>query len=290
MSKYNNGSSIPVESLSQEELKLAIKEWAEGNSDMEKLLWTFYNNGIKTTGCHVGYGSYIALDYNPEQKDVIAKLIDMTLQIEGSQVLISPDGGNPYSGDDWYKPGINLGFDTNKEEEASSIFKLLDATINSESHTYDEACKSLIELVDFLVGKLSDLLIRIQHGRNGEYSISIEGKIKDENKALELNKILTQIGFTLSIPWEEDYARKSWDMNIKGFKELCGKIKEITQIIIENYSLPIPTLEDDEDKLTLRTKAHLKRKQSLEETGDLKQFKQWLKEEKNRLNGINQKK
>ena len=79
-------------------------------------------------------------------------------------------------------------------------------------------------------------------------------------------------------------------MNIKGFKELCGKIKKITQIIIENYSLPIPTLEDDEDKLTLRTKAHLKRKQSLEETGDLKQFKQWLKEEKNRLNGINQKK
>ncbi len=34
MSKYNHSSSIPIDSLSSEELKEAMKEWAEGSSAM----------------------------------------------------------------------------------------------------------------------------------------------------------------------------------------------------------------------------------------------------------------
>ena len=47
MSKYNHIESIPIDSIPQEELAQAIKEWAEGDEAMEKLLWACYNNGIK---------------------------------------------------------------------------------------------------------------------------------------------------------------------------------------------------------------------------------------------------
>lgn len=63
MSKYNNIKSIPIDSLSKEELKTAIHEWAEGDDAMERLLWAFYNKGIKTNGCHAGTRPYIGIDY-----------------------------------------------------------------------------------------------------------------------------------------------------------------------------------------------------------------------------------
>lgn len=51
--KYNNGSSMPISGLSKDELKVAMKEWAEGSKTLEKLLWNCYNNGIETGGCHI---------------------------------------------------------------------------------------------------------------------------------------------------------------------------------------------------------------------------------------------
>lgn len=63
MSKYNNIKSIPIDSIPKEEIKIAIKEWAEGDESMEKLLLTCYDKGIKTSGCHAGAGSYIAFSY-----------------------------------------------------------------------------------------------------------------------------------------------------------------------------------------------------------------------------------
>lgn len=42
MSKYNHIKSISIESIPPKKIKRAIKEWAEGNESLEKLLHTCY--------------------------------------------------------------------------------------------------------------------------------------------------------------------------------------------------------------------------------------------------------
>ena len=96
MSKYNNIKSIPIDSLSDEELKIAMKEWAEGDDSMEALLWAFYNKGITTSGCHAGAGSYVSMDYDVDKKGEFSLIMNTVLSFPGSQILIRPDGGNPH--------------------------------------------------------------------------------------------------------------------------------------------------------------------------------------------------
>ena len=80
MSKYNSGASIPISSLSDEELKIAIHEWAEGNDSLESLLWKCYKNGIETQGCHSGLNSYLQIGLkSPKDKLVVWTTTPWTL-------------------------------------------------------------------------------------------------------------------------------------------------------------------------------------------------------------------
>ena len=77
MSKYNNMTSIPIDSIPKEEIAVAIKEWAEGDESLEKLLWCCYEKGIKTDGCHAGSHPYIAFCYS-DDLDKLSCFFDVT--------------------------------------------------------------------------------------------------------------------------------------------------------------------------------------------------------------------
>ena len=51
--EWNTGAGIPISSLSQDELKEAIHEWAEGSQELENFLWECYHNDVTTIGSHV---------------------------------------------------------------------------------------------------------------------------------------------------------------------------------------------------------------------------------------------
>ena len=135
MSKYNNMKSIPIDSIPEEEMAQAIKEWAEGDESMERLLWTCYKKGIKTSGCHAGGSPYI--DFTDQENiNKISGLMDVTQKIEGSQILIKVDGGNPFSGAEWHLPNILLHLQTSYKDEADAFFDKLTNSLLQEEHSF----------------------------------------------------------------------------------------------------------------------------------------------------------
>ena len=114
MSKYNRMASIPISSLSEQELPIAIREWAEGNVHMENLLWACYKNGIETNSCHADESPYIGF-YLDSKKEEVLKLLNVAQSIKGASFLVMPDGGNPFSGPDWNRPVLTLWFEAQKK-------------------------------------------------------------------------------------------------------------------------------------------------------------------------------
>lgn len=274
MSKYNNIKSIPIESLSPEELAQAIKEWAEDDETMEKLLWTCYKNGVKTSGCHAGKRPYLGIQYEEKSKEKIIQLIGTVLSVKGSQAVFFPDGGNPFSGPNWYKPNIALGFDVEYKEEADQLFDMMSNGLqtNEENNTN---YSNIIKLFNFLIGKYSGITLRMIHNQNDEYTFKIERSIHDDEIEIfkELNNLLSSSGLTLI---EDETPFKRWIIKSNDEKELVSNLITILNNIISNYSLKKP--ESMEESSRLNIKAHIKRDECIKQ-GKMNEFDLWLMEE-----------
>lgn len=121
--KYNNLSSIDIYSLSNEELKKAIHEWAEGEPVIEELLWKCYNSGVETRGCHAGGRPYLTISAD-KSTDKVKNMLASVCDVDGFSIIISPDGGNAFSGDNFYKSDLGIVFlKTMYKDEADEIFK-----------------------------------------------------------------------------------------------------------------------------------------------------------------------
>ena len=280
MSKYNNYESIPIDSLKEEELKTAIKEWAEGSPAMEELLWTFYHSGIKTNGCHAEARPFIGFNYDPQEKEKISRLMDAALSIKGSNISISPDGGNPFSGKDWYKPTITLGFNDETKEEVEQHLQYLTYILkNDQTMIENTRTSSILELLDFLINKYSALTIFITHTEDEKYEIAVEGKTKMKK---EKHDILKHVFEPIGLEEKEVGPRYCWEHSYHDMDELEQGIKKVSSHIIDNYTFQTPTKEEECEKFN--TIAHLKRKESLEKTGKLDEFNKWLMVEEEKLN------
>ena len=281
MNKYNRSISIPIESLSNEELKIAIKEWAEGDNSMETLLWTMYNLGIQTNGSHAGSHPYMSIIYDKNKIDLIKKIMNITLIAKDTQVLISTDGGNPFSGDNWYKPNILIGSNNDYKNVADMQFDMLKKGLNNEIEIdYKVDTTSILNFLDFLINKYSRFLLRIEHKIDDEYYFSIERSVKEESdEFIYLNKFFSKIGFELKIPPEGDY--KYWTIHEKKSDLFTERIKKVVEYIVNNYSLNSPSSFEEANDLL--TKAHFKRNESLKQTGSLDEFQKWLVNEKRKI-------
>ena len=277
MSKYNNIKSIPIENISKGDLNQAIKEWAEGDEALERLLWSCYNNGIRTTGCHSGKRPYLGIEYEEKNKDIISVIIDSTLDEKQSQVLITPDGGNPFSGPTWYRPDIAIGLRGDNKNEARQFFNKISNSINSKE--INKNYSSVIDLLDFLINKYSDLTIRLIHSQNEEYIFLIEKRINEEDIDTfnKLNKIFSQAGLLLI---EDEKSSKCWTVKTNSKIDFINKLRIIANNIINNYTIEPPKTIDEAKSFLI--KAHIKRKEYIE-SGKEGLFEIWISEERKKL-------
>ena len=146
MSKYNNMKTIPISSLSEQELKMAIKEWAEGSEILEQFLWNCHLKQLETNGCHAGKNPFVGFYLNNSEEE-IRKILNTIQSMKGSEVFIMPDGGNPFSGKDWYRSVITASINTNYRNEANEFFKKLrQAMENFDSNPNKDYRNNLFEI------------------------------------------------------------------------------------------------------------------------------------------------
>ena len=278
MSKYNNMKSIPIDSLTSDELKVAIKEWAEGDNSMERLLWTCKFKNVETMGCHAGGRPYIDICVNNSKEDII-RLINITFNKEKSQILIKPDGGNPFSGDKWFVPSITLNIETKYKDEADKYFdSLSDALLSKEKENIldFELFSKIIDLHDFFIGKESCLMFRIKHELDN-YIFYVE-VIKREKNFDYFNNLFVNAGLVL----DEDCTVKEinvWKIENSNKIEFSSALKKVIKYITDNYSLPLPIKESE---VTSFTALALFKKREYGDTAEgIKKFNEWLEIKRN---------
>ena len=192
--------------------------------------------------------------------------------------MIKPDGGNPFSGPDWYKPNVTLGSDAVYKDVADKKFDFIVKSLKdeiNESILVDST--PLFDLLNFFINKYSNLLFRIKHFTD-HYKFSIEGSINDNTELfMFLNDTLPKLGYVFSTL--EDTNRKYWTFSTNDPLEFNDIINETSQFFINNYSIKTPSTIDETDYFTV--KAHIMKDQ-LDENA----FNEWLAIEREKWNKI----
>ena len=280
MSKYNHIHSIPIESVPKEEIAIAINEWAEGDEAMERLLWACYENGVKTDGCHTGMCPYLGLKYTGSNDKVI-KLLAACINIEESQIFISPDGGNPISGEDWYITNIGIGFETESIEKSGKNLDTLSSALNNDTSLKEaELISLLLKLSDFLVDKESALKLRFNYSEN-KYSFSIECTPVNEEVSIYFDKLFKEANFFEAENPVKESKRRFWKIESDNLDDMINKLRESINYIINNYSLEPPTRE--EDITDLHQLARFKRKEFGNDVDSYERFVAWYEQKQEEM-------
>lgn len=274
MSKYNHIKSIPIENIPKDEIRIAIKEWAEGDESMEKFLLACYEKGIETNGCHAGARPYIGFRYKKDENN-ISGILDETIKEKESQIRLCVDGGNPFSGHDWYKSSITVGIDAEYQYEADEYFDKLTTVV--QINKTNEDWQPVFNLMDFFLEKESGLSFRFIHNKNNEYIFSIESSQICEERYKYYNDLFTSLGMTETREGlVEESKRRIWEINSNKLNEIQEKIKVLSQEIINRYDLKP---EVDEEKIpSFITLARYKKKILSED-----EFEQWLQQERKKI-------
>lgn len=280
MSKYNHIHSIPIESIPKEEIAIAINEWAEGDEAMERLLWACYENGVKTDGCHTGMCPYLGLKYTGSNDKVI-KLLAACINLEESQIFISPDGGNPISGEDWYITNIGIGFETESIEKSGKNLDTLSSALNNDTSLKEKELVSLLlKLSDFLVDKESALKLRFNYSEN-KYSFSIECTPVNEEVSIYFDKLFKEANFFEAENPVKESKRRFWKIESDNLDDMINKLRKSINYIINNYSLEPPTRE--EDITDLHQLARFKRKEFGNDVDSYERFVAWYEQKQEEM-------
>ena len=257
--KYNNLSSIDIHSLSPEELKIAIHEWAEGDEAMEALLWKCYYTGVETKQSHAGGRPFIEVSAD-QNADKVKNMIDSVSDIDGFSILISPDGGNPFSGDVFYKAGIGIIFlSTEYQEDAEILFNKMNASLDLEKKSNSKMADSIINLYNFFREKESDLEFRIRFV-DGKYifNAEINGRMHTE----EFEKMFSGFGLVQ----DKEAVFNSWCFESDNLEEFGNRLEAVSNAIISSYSFEKPDKLDE--RMSLNEVFRYLRRRYVERDGD----------------------
>lgn len=275
MSKYNNIKSIPIESIPKEEIKIAIKEWAEGNKSLENLLWLCYEKNLKTSGSHAGARPFIDFKYQEGLNKMVC-LFERAQTIKGSDIYIQIDGVNPFSGEDFDKAFISIGNDSKYENETDSFFDLLSDALKNNMQEKGE--HPLLKILNFLNDKGSGLNLRLIYNRDDSYDFSIESSIISEDRYKYYSDLFKNAGMVENK--SENKNRYEWQIKSNNLKDILKKIDDISNVIINNFSLEPET---DENKITNFILLAKYKKKTLSKND----FENWLKDENSKFLGTN---
>lgn len=91
--KYNNGNSQDIDEIPQEEMSLAISEWAEGDESLQKAISSCIENGIPTITSCAGHSSvdypYLAMKVNGENMGKILNIINAFINQTNTSIALS---------------------------------------------------------------------------------------------------------------------------------------------------------------------------------------------------------
>lgn len=241
MSKYNNIKSIPVDSIPKRKIKKAIHEWAEGNDFLEQLLTICYEKDIKTSGCHAGPGPYIDFKYH-ENINKIESIFETVQKTKDSQILIAVDGGNPYSGPEWYIPTIGFSIFTEDQKEIDTFFKSLIEEVKKEK---EYVSHPLMDILRFFIDKETGLLLRFRHTSEDKYCFQIELKKTSEERLKYFKDFFNKTSLKEK-PFDiEKSPYHEWVIENDNLEYINNKLKELYNYIFNNYSLDSPKSEDE---------------------------------------------
>ena len=279
MSKYNRMASIPISSLSEQELPIAIREWAEGNIHMESLLWACYKNGIETDGCHADAFPFISFHLDSKKEEIL-KLLYVAQNIKGASFMVMPDGGNPLSGPNWNRPNLSLWFETEEKREIDSILEKLTLALTSskeELNIGNVFFAQLLDLANFFANKESGLVFSAFHNQDDSYSILVRA---EKTNSEYYNSLLKNAGLQLE-ETPNDWWCNEWSMEGNEAQALSQKTKKCIESIIQNYSLEKPT--EISKEMSFNTKACIKKREFGDSLEGQQKFAEWLQEERTKI-------
>lgn len=263
--KYNNLSSFDIYSLSNEELKIAIHEWAEGEPVIEELLWKCYNSGIETRGCHAGGRPYLTISAD-KSIDKVKNMLTSVCNIDGFSIIISPDGGNAFSGDNFYKADLGIVFlKTMYKDEADKIFKKMTTSLDETEKKHNPMINSIIDLYNFFKEKESELSFRVIFDENiFRFSIEMSSAINYDYYC----NIFKNIGLKM-----EPNNPGIWYFNSKNANDFENKLEYVKNILIKEYNLKLPTTI--ESGMSFNQMFRLLRRKYIEKYGNDLKFKEF---------------
>ncbi|MBQ8299015.1 MAG: hypothetical protein IJX99_03980 [Clostridia bacterium] len=246
-SRWNRSVAIPTESLTLEELKEAIHEWAEGCDELEKLLWSCYNNGLKTAGCHVGkYNNYLQYYVASESKEQSARVLNATESYGNSEAFLT-FGGNPISGPSWYKTNISIS--SYIPDDVGSFYASINRELEGETHVEARCFGLMAEFADFFEDKMTGLYFRVTVRNHSEYRFIVESYMNQRNWEY-LDELFGSLGLVREE--REDVPLVAWSLNASSEEEFYNGVKSLLDAIRSNWAIETPTTFFDDMGFNLK--------------------------------------
>lgn len=269
--KWNRGNSIPIDSLTFEELEEAIHEWAEGSTILEELLWLCYEKSVYTTGCDAGdhHFAYIDFDFTKGSTENLQKLLNAAFKMRRCNIMVKYYG-NPRSGLGWCEPTIGLS--PIKKEDVRTFFKqLCKALKRKHGAEPSELSKHFLDIARFLEDKESGLCVRFE--RNGGYQFYMDSFMNSRNWDY-YTQLFESAGLKVMHHRDPNAPVLAWGIRTEKEHEMTTALEKVYEVMKNNWTLELP------DKLTsdmgFNSMAMVMRRQfGTDEAGTAK-LKEWV--------------
>ena len=257
---WNDRSSFSVDSLSAADLKVAIKEWSEGNAHLERLLWLCHNNGVKTMGS-CAHAAYIEADIEGSDINKLKNLFAAFCAFgRGKVILVFVR--NPYGGPDWWKPAILFGTRDNVDE----FFDVLsDALENGMDESFEEV-EAFFNLYKFLKDKESKISFTITMDDRFKFWISCSDH-EDYFSEFFSSSVLEEIKSTEEHP-------QYFFFEVADRKHFFDTMVELSKYIVTECNITRP--EQISEEMHFEIKALLMRRKFGTDASGIKKLNEWL--------------
>ena len=270
-SKWNRIESIPISSLSEDELKEAMKEWAEGSQALENLLWVCYQNGIKTSGCHTSeHARFVYLDFDFEEntpRDLLNCVFSEVEKFGNAQINLH-FGGNPLSGPDWYK--TYFGISSRYVLQADRLWENLAKAI-LEKH-FEEKYSifiKILDLHDLLQDKDCGLTCRMKVSAYCTYEINFDDS-GPKSTTEYFSAFFEKLGFEVY----EDHGKKFWFFKTSDKAVFKNLLDKLCAAFASDYSLEKPA--EVTSDMTFNYQAYLMQKKFGHTREGIEKMNDWI--------------
>lgn len=262
--------SIPVNRLSEEELKEAIPEWSEGSPGLEHLLWRCYECKVATNGSDAGnhgHPAYVSYTIGESERENLVRILNATLRFANSDVYVT-FYGNPWSGSDWHKGIIDTS--PNKREDAEQFFEVLTSSLDAESRE-NQFASVLMEVYDFLEDKCSPLEFRVVHDEDNMYRIVFECS-RMEDYWQYFTELFAKAGLE-KLPIKDGAPFMAWGIRVSE-ENFVRAVKNILDVFMTEWNYKIPENVEEIENLHYAAKL-MSMKFGTDERG-VKLMNEWL--------------